>query len=372
MFAALRAPLTAAVERVLASGRWLLGPELEAFEAELAHYVGVAHAVGVANGTDALELALRALDLRPGDEVLAPSHTAVATICAIRRSGAAPVLVDIQPDTYCLCPRAAAAAITSRTKAIVAVHLYGHPADVVALTALAERHSLALVEDCAQSLGAMTVGRRVGSFASLAACSFYPTKNLGALGDAGAVLTGDPALAQRVRQLRQYGQAERGWAVETGMNSRLDELQAALLRVKLAYLDEHQAERRRLAALYAGALAAVDDRLVLPVTRPGAMHAWHLYVVRHPHRDALARSLATQGVETMVHYPHAVHQQPAYADLASGVRPLVETERAVGQVLSLPLYIGLGDGRVRDVAAAVAHFVQSSHTCSRAPHDPCR
>lgn len=355
LVAPLRSQLAAATKRVLDSGWYLLGPELEAFEAELAQHVGVAAAVGVANGTDAIELALRALDVGHGDEVIAPSHTAVPTICAIVRAGAVPVLVDIDPHTFCLCPHAAAAAVSPRTKAIVAVHLYGHPADVDALSRLAERHSLAFVEDCAQALGAKWQGRSVGSFGTLAACSFYPTKNLGALGDAGAVLTGDRALADRVRQLRQYGQPCRGWSVEHGMNSRLDELQAALLRVKLAYLADHQAMRTGLAQKYGQALAS-RRALTLPRVAAQTEHAWHLYVVRHPQRDALAQHLKQYGIGTMIHYLYAVHQQPAYAHLRRPELPLVETERAAAEALSLPLYVGLATERIDAIAAAVEQF----------------
>lgn len=353
---ALQAELTAAVQRVVESGWYLLGPELEAFEAELARYVGVGHAVGVANGTDAIELALRALGVGPGDEVLAPAHTAVPTICAIERSGAVPVLADIDPATYGLCPQAAAAAVTVRTKAIVAVHLYGHPADLNALAEIAQRHHLALIEDAAQALGADLGGRRVGGWGAAAALSFYPTKNLGAMGDAGAVLTPDKAVADRVRQLRQYGQSRRGWSESPGANSRLDELQAAVLRIKLAHLDQHQAERRRLAGNYAASLAGAEGDLVLPAQRLGTTHAWHLHVVRHPRRDALARELQRQGIGTMIHYPYAVHQQPAYAHLTAGSPCLVESERAARQVLSLPLYVGMTDAQLAQVATAVARF----------------
>jgi dTDP-4-amino-4,6-dideoxygalactose transaminase len=340
---------------VLESGWYILGPELEAFESAFAEYHGVRHAVGVANGTDAVELALRALGIGHGDEVITVSHTAVATVCAVERTGARPVLVDVDEATYTMDPAAAAAALTPRTKALLPVHLYGHPADMGPLAELAARHGLALVEDCAQAHGARCDGRRVGTIGHLAAFSFYPTKNLGAYGDAGAVLTDDPGLAQRVRSLRNYGQSRRYHHLEPGQNSRLDELQAALLRVKLAHLDEHNAIRRRLARTYSDRLSGV----ITPVSRPGAEHVFHLYVVRHPQRDALMDALGKREVQTLIHYPIPVHLQPAYAHLGCSAGALPVTERITRQILSLPLYVGLDDGDVGLVASALDECVQS-------------
>jgi dTDP-4-amino-4,6-dideoxygalactose transaminase len=340
-----------AVRRVFARGGFILGPEVEAFEAGFAAYHGAVHAVGVASGTDAVELALRAAGIGPGDEVITASHTAVATVCAVERAGARPVFVDIDPDTYTLDPAAVEAALTPRTRALLPVHLYGHPADLPALAAIARKHNLCLIEDCAQAHGARHGGKLVGTFGELAAFSFYPTKNLGAFGDAGAVLTSDARLAERLRRLRNYGQARRCHHAERGVNSRLDELQAALLRAKLARLDEHNAERRRLAARYRAGLSGV----VLPqADEPRIHHVYHLFVVRHAARDRLRLRLRARGVETLVHYPVPVHLQPAYADL--GYRPgsLPATERAAREVLSLPLYVGLGEERVARVAEAVA------------------
>jgi dTDP-4-amino-4,6-dideoxygalactose transaminase len=344
--------LGAAAQRVLASGWYILGPELEAFEAAFAAYHGVRHAVGVANGTDAVELALRALGIGEGDEVITVAHTAVATVCAVERAGARPVLVDIDETTYTMDPAAAAAAITPRTRALLPVHLYGHPADMAALAALATRHGLALVEDCAQAHGAHCEGRRVGTIGQLGAFSFYPTKNLGAYGDAGAVITDDPALAQRVRSLRNYGQSRRYHHLEPGQNSRMDELQAALLRVKLAHLDEHNALRRRLARTYSDCLEGV----VTPASRQGADHVFHLYVVRHPRRDALMEALAEREVQTLIHYPVPVHLQPAYQHLG-GALPV--TERIAREILSLPLYVGLDAREAGFVARSVSDCVQS-------------
>ena len=350
--AMLAAELEAAARRVLRSGWFILGPELEAFETAFAAYHGVPHAVGVANGTDAVELALRALDIGPGDEVITVSHTAVATVCAVERAGATPVLVDVDEATFTIDPRAAEAAVTARTRAIVPVHLYGQPADMDAVLALAARHRLAVVEDCAQAHGARWRGRLAGTLGELGAFSFYPTKNLGALGDAGAVITRDPQLAARLRRLRNYGQRERYEHVEPGQNSRLDEIQAALLRVKLAHLDEHNAERKRLAGLYSRRLAAVRT----PAAHPEADHVYHLYVVRHPERDRLRQHLAAAGVQTLVHYPAPVHRQPAFAALGERGGPLAVTERLAGEIVSLPLFVGLADDQVARVVEAVESF----------------
>lgn len=341
--------LEAAIRRVLSSGWYILGPELDAFEQDYAAYHGVAHAVGVANGTDAIELALRGLEIGHGDEVITVAHTAVATVCAVERAGAMPVLVDIDEATYTMDPAAAAAAITSRTKAILPVHLYGHPADMTPLADLAARHGLALVEDCAQGHGARVENRLVGTIGHAGAFSFYPTKNLGAYGDAGAVITNDTGLADRVRRLRNYGQENRYHHAERGQNSRLDEMQAALLRVKLAHLDHHNGARRRLADRYEATLEGVSR----PLVRPGAEHVFHLYVVRHPRRDPLKEALTERGVGTLIHYPVPVHRQPAYCDLGYPPGSLPVTERIASEVLSLPLYVGLPPEAVDSISDSV-------------------
>jgi dTDP-4-amino-4,6-dideoxygalactose transaminase len=375
--------MAAAATRVLASGWYVLGPEVEAFEAEWAAYFsravataethsgstsaeGIAsagngsapghlttplHAIGVANGTDAIELALRAAGIGPGDEVITVAHTAVATICGIERSGARPVLVDIEPRTYSIDPAVAEAAITPRTRAIVPVHLYGQAADMTAIGQLAERHSLFVIEDCAQAHGARWRGQLVGTFGHAATFSFYPTKNLAACGDAGAVVTRDAGIVARVRRLRSYGQASRDSAAERGTNSRLDELQAALLRVRLPYLDAHNRQRRDLAAAYRTRLEGVE----LPFEHPLAEHVYHLFVVRHAEREMLRARLAEAGVGTLVHYPVPVHLQPAYADLARGVGSLPVTELAAAEILSLPLWIGMDHQQIHEVAQAVRH-----------------
>jgi dTDP-3-amino-3,4,6-trideoxy-alpha-D-glucose transaminase len=342
----------AAALRVLQRGWFVLGPEVEAFEAAFAAYHGVEHSVGVASGTDAIELALRAAGVGPGDEVITVSHTAVATACGIERAGARPVLVDVDPLSYTMDPAAAASAVTPRTRAIVPVHLYGHPADMPAIAALAERHGLLVIEDCAQAHGARLNGRLVGTFGHLGAFSFYPTKNLGACGDGGAVITGDSRLAARLRRLRTYGQESRYRHVERGVNSRLDEIQAAILSAKLRHLDEDNRVRRALAARYDCMLEHVQA----PRVRGGdgeVLHVYHLYVIRHPDRDGLASRLRDRGVETLVHYPLPVHLQKAYEDLGYRGRDLPVTERIAEEVLSLPMYVGLSNDDAERVGRAV-------------------
>jgi dTDP-4-amino-4,6-dideoxygalactose transaminase len=343
-----------AVRRVLERGWFILGPEVESFETAFAAYHGVQHAVGVANGTDAIELALRASGIGPGDEVITVSHTAVATVCAVERTGATPVLVDIDPNTYTMDPEAARAAITARTRALLPVHLYGHPADVLALSTLAKQHGLVLVEDCAQAHGARVGGQLVGTFGKLASFSFYPTKNLGAYGDGGAVITDDSALAERLRRLRNYGQVDRYQHRDRGVNSRLDEIQAAILAVKLAHLDEHNRIRREIASWYHRFLKGLS--LTLPVELGPAQemhHVYHLFVVRTQARDRIRVTLKDRGVGTLIHYPIPIHRQPAYADLGYGPGSLPVTERVASEVLSLPLYVGLRPEDVETIAEAI-------------------
>jgi dTDP-3-amino-3,4,6-trideoxy-alpha-D-glucose transaminase len=344
---------TLAIQRVLASGWYILGPEVEAFEREFAAYHGMRHAVGVANGTDAIELALRAAGIGAGDEVITVAHTAVATVCAIERAGATPVLVDIEPDTFTLSPDAAATAITPCTKAIVPVHIYGQLADMPALRQLADQHGLLLIEDCAQGHGARLQDRLAGTWGDLATFSFYPTKNLGALGDGGAIVTNDAGYAERLKRLRTYGQTSRYIHAERGMNSRLDEMQAALLRVKLEHLDRHNQERREIAAIYNYQL----QNVITPVVSPESYHVYHLYVIRHGARDGLMQALAQEGVGTLIHYPVPVHLQEAYHDLGYPAGSLPHTEQAAREILSLPLYIGLTTAQAESVAAAVNALV---------------
>lgn len=347
-----KAEIDAAISRVLEGGRYILGAEVAAFEAEFARFVGAQHGIGVANGTDAIEVALRALGVGPGDVVATVSHTAVATVSAIERAGAMPLLLDV--DRYdTLDPEAFDAAARAVTiKAVIAVHLYGQPAAMPDIVAIARRHGIAVVEDGAQAHGAKLAGRPVGSFGDIAAWSLYPTKNLGAIGDGGIVTTSRRDLADTSRQIREYGWKQRYISDFAGLNSRLDELQAAILRVKLARLAEDNARRRHIAAAYDRALDGTD--LEAPKIRPDAQHVYHLYVLRTAKRDALKTALQARGVMTAIHYPAAVHQQPAYAGRAAiGPTGLRRTEALMPTILSLPMFPELTDEQVRRVVDAV-------------------
>ncbi len=347
--AALRAELLEAMARVLDSSQFVLGGEGAALERELAALAGVRHAVGVGSGTDALRLALAALDVGPGDEVLTPAFSFVASASTVVMAGARPVFVDVDPETYAMDPAAAERAITARTRAVVAVHLYGHPAPMDRIVALARAHRLAVIEDAAQAVGAALDGRPVGGWGDVACLSFYPTKNLGACGDGGMILTDREDLAERARRLRHHGQAGRYRHLELGYCSRLDELQAAALRVKLRHLARWTEARRAIARRYRGLLA--DLPLALPAERPGARHVYHLYTVRHPQRDGLAKRLADLGVGTAVHYPLPVPAQPLFGH--ADERRWPEAWRAAREVLALPCFAELTDAEVEAVAAAV-------------------
>jgi len=355
-----------AVRQTLDSGWYILGKQVAAFEEEFAAYLGAAHCAGVANGTDASVLALRACGVGAGDAVITVSHTAVATVAAIELAGASPLLVDVDPATFTVRPQAIEEAIetyrgAAKIKAIIAVHLYGHPAEVAAIADLARRFDLRLIEDCAQAHGATASGKRVGTLGDIAAFSFYPTKNLGALGDGGAVVTKDPNLAERVRLLREYGWRERYVSDIAGMNSRLDELQAAILRVKLRYLEEENGRRQNIARAYDEKLAA--SALRLPQVCGNVSHVYHQYVVRTVERDRLKEMLRGQGIGTLVHYPVPVHRQPAYRDrVLIGSGGLPETERAAREVLSLPMYPQLTDEQVEIICEVVRQAASLSLT----------
>jgi dTDP-4-amino-4,6-dideoxygalactose transaminase len=343
--------IDAAIARVLGSGRYILGEEVERFETEFAAYVGVGYGVAVGSGTDALYLALRACGIGPGDEVITVPHTAAATVAAIELCGALPVFVDIDLGAYVMDPRELESAITQRTKAIIPVHLYGNPADMAGIGAIARRAGLWIVEDCAQSHGAAYRGRKTGAWGDVGAFSFYPTKNLGALGDGGMVVTNRGELAERVRSLREYGWRERYVSEIAGVNSRLDELQAAVLRVKLRYLDEENTRRRSLAHTYDGLLSQTG--LGLPRPLPGSDPVYHQYVVRSSRRNELRAYLASAGIDTIVHYPVPVHLQPAYQHLAERVGALPNSEQAAREVLSLPLHPHLSLENVHEVARTI-------------------
>jgi dTDP-4-amino-4,6-dideoxygalactose transaminase len=339
------------VARVVGSGWYVLGPELEQFEAEFARASGAPFAVGVGNGTDAITLLLRAAGVGPGDEVLVPALTAAFTGLAVIAAGARPVFVDVDASRLTMDPDACAAAVTPRTRAIVPVHLYGQPADTGALLAIARRHSLVFVEDCCQAHLATSDGQPVGTAGAGGAFSFYPTKNLGALGDGGAVITRDPAVADRVRRLRNGGQSDRAHHAEAGINSRLDEVQAAVLRVRLRHLPAWTARRRELAAVYRRHLPAP---LLLPEFDRG--HVYHLFAVRTPGRDALQAHLRRAGIDTLVHYPVALPDQPAFSPYAPAACP--RAAAAAAAVLSLPLHPGLADEDAVRVADAAGAFSQ--------------
>jgi dTDP-3-amino-3,4,6-trideoxy-alpha-D-glucose transaminase len=348
---AVRGEIDTAVARVLDSGRFILGPEGEAFEKEMAARLQAPHCVAVANGTEALQLALEALGVGPGDEVVTSPLTAAFTGLAILRAGARPVFADVDPLTLNLDPEAADRAVTQRTKALLPVHLYGHPADLDPLMALARDRGLALVEDACQAVGARYRGRPVGCLAGMGALSFYPTKNLGALGDGGAVLVDDPGRAQRLRQLRNGGQSDRYHHEVAGLNSRLDELQAAVLRVGLRHLDAWTARRRALAGIYLREL--LGARVRLPKEQAYATAVYHLFVISHPKRDELMARLKERGIETLIHYPIPLHLQPAFAHLGGRPGHFPVAEAAARSILSLPLHPGMTDEQARRVAAAV-------------------
>jgi dTDP-4-amino-4,6-dideoxygalactose transaminase len=345
----IKGELMTALEGVLRSSRFVLGPEGEALEAELAARCGVRHGLGVGSGTDALRLALAALGIGPGDEVITPAFSFVASASTIVMTGATPVFVDVEPATFALDADALERALTPRTRAIVVVHLYGHPAPIDRVMALARARGLAVVEDTAQAIGATWDKRPVGGWGDVACLSFYPTKNLGACGDAGMLLTDRDDVAAHVRRLRHHGDSGRYHHVEVGYCSRLDEMQAALLRVKLRRLEAWTDARRRLAARYRTQLAGLP--LGLPAEHARARHIYHLFSVRHPQRDALAKALADLGVGTAVHYPLPVPGQPLFGDRDE--RRFPEAWRASREVLSLPCFPELTDAEADEVAAAV-------------------
>jgi dTDP-3-amino-3,4,6-trideoxy-alpha-D-glucose transaminase len=347
--------IDAAIAATLDGNRYILGPQTQAFEQEFAAYLGVRYASGVGSGTEALHIAIRACGLGPGDEIITVSHTAVATVAAIELAGATPILVDIDPITYTIDPNKIAAAITPRTKAIIPVHLYGAAADLNPIVDLARRHSLKVIEDCAQAHGARYTDRMVGSFGDVSCFSFYPTKNLGAIGDGGLVATNDPEIAENLNLLRQYGWRERYVSEIAGWNTRLDELQAAILRVKLRHLDEDNHKRRALAAIYDEQLAGV---VTLPIEPANSRHVYHLYVIRHPRRDALMKFLHERSIGTAIHYPVPIHLQPAYHGRLGAVGSLPETERAAHEIVSLPMYPELSAEDVRQVAQAIREFAR--------------
>jgi dTDP-4-amino-4,6-dideoxygalactose transaminase len=355
-----------AVESVLASGQYIMGPEVEALERELAASCQAAYGISVGNGTDALELALRAVGVGPGDEVITTALSFFATAEAIAVIGAVPVFVDIDEATYNLDPALITSQITPRTTAILPVHLYGQPCDMEAIGCVAREHGLKIVEDCAQAIGAKDGGRAIGSFGDAAAFSFYPSKNLGAYGDGGLVLTSDLKIAERVRQLRSHGDPKRRFVHETlGRNSRLDELQAAMLRVKARHLEAWTEARRRGALRYAELLRRHRlEHLHPPVERPGSRHVYHVYALRVPQRDQVKQRLVEQGVGAQIHYPMTLPSQPALAAFAARSARCPKAEQAVTKLLSLPLYPELTDDLAEYVVQALVNALSGAPATS--------
>ncbi|MGQ9485580.1 MAG: DegT/DnrJ/EryC1/StrS family aminotransferase [Desulfosoma sp.] len=370
----LQPALDAAYRRVMLSGRYILGAELQAFESEFAAYCGVRHCIGTGNGLDALHLILRAMDIGPGDEVLVSAHTFIATWLAVTYAGAVPVPVEPLEDTYNMDPRGIPAAVTPRTRALIVAHMYGQPADMDAIAAAARPYGLRIIEDAAQAHGARYKGRRVGGLGDAAGFSFYPGKNLGAFGDGGAVTTNDDDLAHRLQALRNYGSHCKYIHEVKGVNSRLDEMQAAFLRVKLAKLDTWNAQRRLLAARYTKALQDLPG-IITPFVPDWAEPVWHLFVIRSPFRDQLQHALAQQGIETLIHYPIPPHRQKAYEDTALRSYPV--TERIHKEVLSLPMWPAMPKADVDRVVSAIEAFCEKQDAeslrrplCSMEPIGP--
>lgn len=354
-----KAEIDTAIAAVCEGGPYILGPHVERFEQEFARAMGTRHAVGVASGTDAILLALRALGIKPGDRVATVSNTAVATVSATVLAGARPVLIDVEPDTYTMDVSRLEDALRAdrdrSIKAIIPVHLYGHPANMAAVVSLAERFGVRVLEDCAQAHGASIDGTPVGSIGHAAAFSFYPTKNLGAIGDGGGIVTSDDAINDRLRALRQYGWKERYISSSQGYNSRLDEIQAAILSVKLRYLHEDNARRREIAKQYGERLG--NATIALPVERSGCTHVYHQYTIRTPRRDLLQAALRAAGIGASVLYPQPIHEQPGYREACDvGPGGLTVTSRLAGEILSVPVYPELRDADVERVSECIVDW----------------
>lgn len=343
-----------AIKQVLESGYYILGDEVAAFESEFATFCQSRYAVGVGNGTDALALAMLACGVQAGDEVITVSHTAVATVAAIEQIGAIPVFVDITVDSRCMDAQKITSVLSEKTVAIVPVHIYGHMADMPVIMKIAQQHRLAVIEDCAQAHGATLNGQLAGSFGDAAAFSFYPTKNLGCIGDGGAVVTSSDSVHKQLSMLREYGWQPRFISKIKGVNSRLDELQAAILRVKLPFLDDEINRRNWIARRYDEAIADAD--LTKPVVLSGARHAMHLYVIESVNRDEFSQYMAEQGIATAKHYPSAVHQQPAYQGRIKGSETLPNTEAFYNTILTIPLYPQMTDEQVDRVCHALKNW----------------
>lgn len=350
----IRKELFDTITQIIDTSSFIMGQAIKEFESKFAEFCGSKHAIGVSSGTSALHLALWALDIGPGDEVITIPHTFIATAEAISMRGAKVVFVDIDPATYTMDVSKLQAAITPRTKAILPVHLYGHPTDMDPLLEIARKHGLKVIEDCAQAHGAEYKGRRVGSMGDAGCISFFPGKNMGAMGDAGAVVTNDDAIARKVSLLRNHGREGKYEHEMVGYNERMDTLQAAILNVKLPHLDDWNEMRRTHAAEYCAALAGT--KIGLPVVAPNCKHVYHLFVIRHPRRDDLQKSLKEKGIATGVHYPLPLHLQPAYADLKHREGDFPATEKAAKEILSLPMYPEMTSDMVAEAASAIKEF----------------
>jgi len=363
---ALERPLREATSRILETSGFILGEDVEAFEREFAAFCGVKHAIGVASGLDALTLSLRALGVGKGDEVLVPANTFIATALAVVQAGAKPVLVDVDPEIYCIDPALAAKAVNKKTKAIIPVHLYGQSADMDAIRAIASKHGLAIVEDACQAHGAVYKDdQRCGAMSDAGCFSFYPSKNLGALGDGGIITTDRDDVAGKLRTIRNYGQEKKNVHSVKGVNSRLDAMQAAMLRVKLRHLPKWNESRKRHAGHYTETLRELP--VATPVERPGGTHVYHLYVVRVPRRDELQHHLEALGVSCGVHYPIPIHLQEAFSDLGKGPGSFPVSERLASEILSLPMYPEMADSDVDTVCESIAAFFAASAGRAGAP-----
>ena len=347
--------MDAAIQKVLSSGWYILGEEVSSFEQEFAEFTDSTFGVGVASGTDAIFLALRAIDIEPGDEVITVSHTATATVTAIVAAGAIPVFVDIDNETYSLDPDLLEKSITAKTKAVIPVHIYGQPAKLDSILKIAKKHSLKVIEDCCQAHGAQFQGKSVGSYGDLGCFSFYPTKNLGGVGDGGMVVTSDEVLNEKLKLLRLYGWKERYSSETFGYNSRLDEIQAAVLRVKLKTLNNDNDTRRYLAGLYSTGLKNIGD-LIVPIEADYARHVYHLYVIQTNKRDSLMAYLKRNGVSCGIHYPVPVHLQKAFTGISRAEGGLENTERLKNRILSLPLYPELSGEKIEEVINLIKAF----------------
>jgi dTDP-4-amino-4,6-dideoxygalactose transaminase len=353
-YRSIQVEIDTAIHEVLESGQFILGPTVRSFEEKISTYLGVKHAIGVASGTDALVLALRSLDIGPGDEVIVPAYTFFATAGTVMSVGATPVFVDIEPETYTMDVNQLERSITSKTKAMIPVHLYGHPAEMKSIISIAQKYGFKIIEDNAQAFGAEYHGRKTGSLGDIGCLSFYPTKNLGAYGDGGMVVTDNPAIAERVQKLRTHGWKKKYYSEEVGYNSRLDALQAAILQVKLKYVDTWNAQRHKLAQLYSDNLKGVDG-LVPPTERPGNLHVYHLYVVRVPDRDRVQATLKETGVVSEVYYPIPPHLATACRVLGYKEGDFPQAESASLETLALPFFPEMGENTIQKLAVFLAN-----------------